>query len=99
LVSTANIKPAFGTERKIWLGVRDDFRNWLGLGLQPSNSHEKSAVTAFDPGSSARRGAVRPCFEPRSLRRVPQLLIERREHDLLADRFLPGKGRRGWTAS
>ena len=39
-------------------------------------------------------GLVGPCFKPRSSRRFPELLIERRQNNLLTDRILPCQGRR-----
>jgi hypothetical protein len=37
-----------------WLGVRDDFRNWLQLGVQPAKGYENRRQGRTSPGE--RRG-------------------------------------------
>jgi hypothetical protein len=36
----------------LWLGVRDDFRNWLALGLQPAKRHENQSAGQNGTGGS-----------------------------------------------
>jgi hypothetical protein len=37
---------------EFWLGVRDDFRNWVSLGFQPAKRHENPSSGTMATGWS-----------------------------------------------
>jgi hypothetical protein len=39
-------------KNKFWRAVWDDFRNWLGLGLQPAKGHENQGAGQNGTGGS-----------------------------------------------
>lgn len=56
-----------GVERVKWLGVRDDFRNWLALGLQAAKAHENRPRVRMAPAGAARSNRASGAVEAEQL--------------------------------
>ena len=50
-----------------WLGVRDDFRNWLQLGLQPAKGDENRQQVRMSSGGSGEVGISHGASEAEQL--------------------------------
>jgi hypothetical protein len=82
----------FGTERSASFDSSFHRCGFGALAFVPLCSCAMSHVSQATEGALRRKPTQQlfgPRFEPCSLGRVPKLLVECRQHDLLADRFLP----------
>jgi hypothetical protein len=51
----------------VWLAIRDDFRNWLSLGLQPAKAHENQSRVRMAPARAARSNRASGAVEAEQL--------------------------------